>query len=150
MDGRPPVEGHGPAAQTELRTFLIADIRGYTTYTREHGDEDAAELAGAFAASVREVVAGHVVFVFARQALRAAVELQDRFAESGLARPVGIGLDAGEAVPVEGGYRGGALNLAARLSSRARPGEILPSEAVIHLVGYGVDLAALCLSDHSA
>ncbi len=46
---------------------------------------------------------------------------------------VGIGIDAGEAVPVEGGYRGGALNLAARLCSRARGGEILTSETVVSL-----------------
>ena len=35
---------------------------------------------------------------------------------------VGIGLDAGEAVRVDGGYRGGARNVAARLSSLAGPG----------------------------
>jgi peptide/nickel transport system substrate-binding protein len=46
---------------------------------------------------------------------------------------VGIGLDAGEAVAVEGGYRGGALNLAARLCAQAKAGEVLASEAVIHL-----------------
>jgi branched-chain amino acid transport system substrate-binding protein len=36
-------------------------------------------------------------------------------------------------VPTEGGYRGGALNLAARLCSIARPGQILASEAITHL-----------------
>ena len=46
---------------------------------------------------------------------------------------LGIGLDSGEAVPTEGGYRGGALNLAARLCSIAQPGEIFASEAVVHL-----------------
>jgi hypothetical protein len=46
---------------------------------------------------------------------------------------VGIGLDAGEAIPVEGGYRGSALNLAARLCAQAGPGQTLASEAVIHL-----------------
>ena len=46
---------------------------------------------------------------------------------------VGVGLDAGEAVPTEGGYRGGALNLAARLCSVATPGQILASERVVHL-----------------
>jgi hypothetical protein len=47
---------------------------------------------------------------------------------------VGIGLDAGEAVPLpDGGYRGGALNLAARLCSIAAPGQILASEGVVHL-----------------
>ena len=46
---------------------------------------------------------------------------------------VGIGLDAGEAVPVEGGYRGAALNLAARLCGQARAGEILATREVTHL-----------------
>jgi ABC-type oligopeptide transport system substrate-binding subunit/class 3 adenylate cyclase len=146
VEGQPPANGDEPSPSTELRTFLIADVRGWTAYTREHGDEAAAELAAAFATSVRDVVGDHggyllelrgdealVVFVSARQALRASVELQARFTDSGLARPVGIGLDAGEAVPVEGGYRGGALNLAARLCSRAEGGEILASETVIHL-----------------
>ncbi len=51
------------------------------------------------------------------------------------ALPVGIGLDAGEAIPVEGGYRGAALNLAARLCGLAGPGEVLASDAVVHLAG---------------
>jgi class 3 adenylate cyclase len=46
---------------------------------------------------------------------------------------VGIGLDAGEAVQVDGGYRGGALNLAARLCSQAKAGEVLVSQGVVHL-----------------
>ena len=135
----------GPAApHTDLRTFMIADIRGYTTYTREHGDEVGAALASQFGEIVAEVVPRHegflvelrgdealVVFVSARKALRAAVELQERFAA--LPRGVGIGLDAGEAIPVGSGYRGTALNLAARLSAQAAAGETLASEAVIHL-----------------
>jgi len=140
------VERAGDGTGTELRTFLIADIRGYTTYTREHGDEAAGALAAQFAATVREVAeAGDgfllelrgdealVVFVSARNALRAAVAMQARFRETDLPRGVGIGLDAGEAVAIEGGYRGGALNLAARLCAQAKAGEVLASEAVIHL-----------------
>jgi class 3 adenylate cyclase/ABC-type transport system substrate-binding protein/streptogramin lyase len=139
-------EGGDGGRGTELRTFLIADVRGYTTYTREHGDEAAGELAARFAEAVREVVERNegfllelrgdealVVFVSARQALRAAVAVQRRIEEIGLERGVGIGLDAGEAVAVEGGYRGGALNLAARLCAQAKAGEVLASEAVIHL-----------------
>ena len=132
--------------ETELRTFLIADIRGYTTYTREHGDEAGAALASRFADLVAEVVSARdglllelrgdealVVFVSARKALRAALDLQARFAAAELPRGVGIGLDAGEAIPVGNGYRGSALNLAARLCAEAGPGETLASEAVIHL-----------------
>jgi DNA-binding beta-propeller fold protein YncE len=77
-------------------------------------------------------------FDSARQAILAATHAQDRFLEETVADPsfplpVGIGLDAGEAVPLEAGYRGGALNLAARLCGRAGPGEILASQGVVHL-----------------
>jgi len=67
------------------------------------------------------------------------VELQRRLrtpsGEDGRVFPVGVGvgLDAGEAVATEGGYRGGALNLAARLCSVAAPGQVLASESVVHL-----------------
>ncbi len=37
------LEDRGPPAAGELRTFLIADVRGYTRFTVEHGDEAAAE-----------------------------------------------------------------------------------------------------------
>src|SRR5205823_2291893 len=54
-------------------------------------------------------------------------------ADPSLPLTVGMGLDAGEPIPVRGGYRGGALNLAARLCSIAGAGEILASEGVTHL-----------------
>jgi peptide/nickel transport system substrate-binding protein len=138
-------------APAEIRSFLIADVRGYTLFTQERGDEAAAKLAAKFAQVAREQVearGGQVlelrgdealcVFTSPRQAIRAAVDLQDRFVEETVADPsvplaVGIGLDAGEAVPVEGGYRGGALNLAARLCGQAGPGEILATREIVHL-----------------
>lgn len=137
----------GPA----LRIFLIADVRGYTTFTQERGDEAAAALAARFASIARgtlEAAGGAglelrgdevlAVFTSARQAIRAATELQAAFVEATIADPtlplpVGIGLDAGEAVQVEDGFRGGALNLAARLCAVAGAGEILASQEVVHL-----------------
>ena len=134
-----------------IRTFLIADVRGYTLFTQERGDEAATKLAARFAGIAREAVDDHggsvielrgdealAVFDSARQAIRAATVLQQRFLEETesdptLPLPVGIGLDAGEAVPLESGYRGGALNLAARLCGRAGPGEILASQGVVLL-----------------
>ncbi len=138
---------------------MIADIRGYTSFTRTAGDEEAARLAATFAEVVREGVeasGGDVVelrgdealavFGSARNAIRAAVELQQVFGDEyavdpGLPMRVGIGLDAGEAVPVEDGYRGAALNFAARLCAAAGPGEILASEGVVHLAGAMSDLS---------
>jgi DNA-binding NarL/FixJ family response regulator/class 3 adenylate cyclase len=136
-----------------INAFLIADIRGYTSFTEAHGDAEAARLAGAFAELARDVVEAHTgsllelrgdealcLFRSARAAIAAAIDMQNHFAKWALSDPdtpllVGIGLDVGEALPVEGGYRGGALNLAARLCSQAGPGEILASNMVIHLAG---------------
>ena len=138
-------------ADADVHAFLIGDIRGWTSFTQEHGDEVAARLAARFAEVAREVVEDHrgrvvelrgdevmAVFGSPRSAIRAAVALQQRFVEESTADPslpltVGIGLDAGEAVAVEGGYRGGALNVAGRLQARARAGEVLASREIVHL-----------------
>src|SRR5258708_127954 len=150
----PPLPGAG------ILTFLIADVRGYTAFTQSRGDEAAGRLAAKFAEIAREGVEAHggevielrgdealAVFASAREALRAAVDLQLVLADEveldgSLPLHVGIGLDAGEAVRVDGGYRGGALNLAARLCSQARAGEILTSQGVTHLARAldGIDL----------
>jgi hypothetical protein len=80
--------------RSALLTFLIADVRGYTSFTVEQGNEAAARLASTFAAIARAVVAARdaevielrgdealAVFPSARHALYAAVELQARFRE---------------------------------------------------------------------
>ena len=125
---------------SRVLTFLIADVRGYTSFTQARGDEAAARLAATFAEIAREGVEARggdvielrgdealAVFESAPEAMRAAVDLQLVFADEVELHPelplrVGIGLDAGAAVPVEEGYRGAALNLAARLCSKAGPG----------------------------
>ena len=135
-----------------VRTFLIADVRGYSRYTEEFGDEAAARLIARFAELVGEGVEARggelvefrgdealAVFTSARQAIRAAVDLQAEFeeAESDTDLPlrVGIGLDSGEAVPVDGGYLGAALNVAARLCGRAHGGEVLMTDSTSRLAG---------------
>jgi class 3 adenylate cyclase/tetratricopeptide (TPR) repeat protein len=136
-----------------VQTFLIADMRGYTSFTATHGDEAAARLASRFAQLARAVVGergGQVLelrgdeimaaFASARQALRATVELQSRWQGEGQMHPgarvpIGAGLDAGEAVPAEGGFRGSALNLTGRLCSLAGPDEVIASDTLIHLAG---------------
>ena len=148
-----PAAGPAPSARllSPLQTFLLADVRGYTVFTQRFGDEKAAELVGRFATATRAVVeqeGGAVlelrgdealcVFGSPRQALRAAVALQRRYVEETrrnpeLPMPVGIGIDIGEAVAVEGGYRGGALNVAARLCAMAGAGEILATAETVHL-----------------
>src|SRR5207253_821158 len=106
----------GAGEAVGVRTFLIADLRGYTRYSDEHGDEAASALARRFAAIAHDAVSaqgGEVVelrgdealcvFASARSAVRGAVELQRRArvraeGEPALPLGVGIGLDAGVAV----------------------------------------------------
>jgi DNA-binding NarL/FixJ family response regulator/class 3 adenylate cyclase len=134
-----------------VRAFLIADMRGWTRLTHDRGDEEAGRVAGRFAELTRAAIQPFdgnllelrgdevlVVFDSVRQAIRAGIALQARYVAPGGSidpLPVGIGLAAGEAVEVEGGYRGGALNLAARLSARAGAGEVLVSEETRQLAG---------------
>ena len=140
--------------EPHVLTFLIADVRGYSRYTEEYGDEAAARLAATFVDLVADGVEAHggtlievrgdeglAVFSSARQAIRAAVDLQAKFAdetdtESELPLRVGIGIDSGEAVQLEdGSYRGAALNVAARLCGRAHAGEVIVSAGTSRLAG---------------
>jgi class 3 adenylate cyclase len=141
-------------ARSDVRTFLIADVRGYSRYTEEYGDEAAARLTARFVEIVEEGVQAHdgelievrgdeglTVFTSARQAIRAAVDLQAHFgeateAETELPLRVGIGIDSGEAVRLpDGSFRGAALNVAARLCGRANGGEVIVSAATSRLAG---------------
>ena len=144
-----PLESLRPGGRGSVeRTFLIADVRGYTRFTRERGDAEAARLATTFAALARDAVearSGRVielrgdealaVFGTPSQAVRAATELLAACADEAAVDPslpllVGVGIDLGEAVPVEDGFRGAALNTAARLCSQARGGQMLVTSLV--------------------
>ena len=151
--GSQPPGAEGGPDEGQIQTFLIADIRGYTFFSQEHGDEAAGQLASRFAAVTTQVIeaGGGIVlelrgdealctFSTTRRAIRAAIELQARLrtetlSDPTLPLPVGIGIDTGEAVAVAGGFRGRALNLAARLCGSARAGEILASREAIHMAG---------------
>lgn len=141
-----------PTLTAAILVFLIADIRGYTRFTQEHGDAAAARLTTRFselAHSIADQYDGRIVevrgdevlavFASARQALLAAHTLQARCAEEAAVHPdlplaIGVGMDVGEPIPMEdGGYRGAALNRAARLCSVAGPGDVLVSTGIAYI-----------------
>jgi hypothetical protein len=133
------------------RPFLSQTSAATRPTRRNEATRPAARLAASFAAIANDVVESQggkvlelrgdealAVFGSPRQALKAALELHDRIADGSHSKDVGpfsigIGIDAGEAVAVDTGFRGGALNTAARLCSLARPGETLCTEVVKHL-----------------
>lgn len=130
------------------KTFLFADVRGFTRFTQEHGDAATAAMIQTFLGTAATALGdrGEVVetrgdeviaaFQSTRAALEAAIEMQRALASNEAGPiPVGIGIDIGEAVPVGDGYLGNALNLASRLCGAAGAGEILTTREVAHVAG---------------
>ena len=122
-------------------TFLIADLAGYTALAGAHGDVDAAQAAGRFAAlaemalvdsRVVKTVGDAVIAVATKPEgavhtalrLKALVEAEDLFPD------VSMGLASGPAVEQNGDYFGQTVNIAARVCSRADPGQILCTGAL--------------------
>jgi hypothetical protein len=135
---------------TTTKTFLIADVRGYTAFRERRGDAAAGILAGRFAEITREVVEsfdGLVVefrgdeavgvFDSPRAALGAAVELQRRLVEAtcqdeSCPLPTGIGLD-GRSGPRREQLPRRRSEPCGQAMRIAGPGEMPASHEVIHL-----------------
>jgi class 3 adenylate cyclase/outer membrane protein assembly factor BamB len=123
--------------------LLFADLRGYSAYVEKHGDEAAVALLDRYRRLVREVVASHdgaeirtegdsfyVVFPLASSAVRAGLGILEAARAAEPKIDVGIGVQAGETSEGDEGPIGSAVNIAARVCSQARPGELLVTDTV--------------------
>jgi adenylate cyclase len=130
----------GRSGRVPAMCFL--DLVGYTQVTEERGDATAAGLAETLALlvgrSAREYGGvpvkwlGDGVMVWFREpagAVRSALELVEQLPEAGLP-PAHVGVAAGPVVVQGGDYFGRTVNLAARIASRAGPGQVLVSQSV--------------------
>jgi adenylate cyclase len=139
------LERAGLARRRPVRPPAIAflDLSGYTKLTEERGDRAAAELAGRLIEIVHEFAhrrGGRVVKLFGdgvmfhfpdpAQGVRCGLELVDRIPEVGLPR-ARVGLHTGPVVFQHGDYFGRTVNIAARITDHARPGEVLVSDQVV-------------------
>lgn len=138
------------------RTFLFADLCGYTALTEVHGSGEAADVVERFlrlasatirpGASFLERVGDEVVIVAAEAAaaVTTALALRDAIAREPLFPAVRAAIHAGPVVQRAGGYVGAALNVGARLTALASPGQILCTEPVRRAVRLaGVSYRAL-------
>jgi adenylate cyclase len=120
----------------------FVDLTGYTRLTEERGDAAAAELAGRLAALVESISRRHggrpvrwlgdggmLVFREPADAVAAATDMVAQAKHSGLP-PAHIGIHCGPVVFQDGDIYGSTVNIAARLSARATPGEVLVSKPV--------------------
>lgn len=134
-------------------TILFSDIRGFTEYTNQYGDEAAFRVLQHHNALVRRQIerfGGHVVktqgdsfmvsFTTARGAILCAIAVQRAIAESnqdqeGTRIAVGIGINTGEPIQEGGDFFGSTVNLAARICAVAGPGQVLISETTRFVAG---------------
>ena len=121
------------------------DLSGFTALTQAHGDDQAAKLAVRLYDLVQETATarggravkflGDGVMLHFREpsdAVAAALDLVDAIPDAGLPQ-ARVGITAGPVVFRDGDYFGSAVNIAARMTDYARPGEVLVSETVAEL-----------------
>jgi len=137
--------------QTELGTFLFADLRDYTAFVEGEGDRAAARLIASYRALIRERLPAfsgaevktegdsfYIVFRSPSQAIGFGADvLEAARAATGGERAglrFGVGIHAGETVPLEGQFVGSAVNVAARVGALAGEGELLITDTVRGLV----------------
>jgi len=121
------------------RTFVFADLSGFTNYTAAHGDDAAAFVLSRFRSVVRQVASDRgvrvakwlgdgcmIVAVDQNDGVTAALELDERARKECAPLALRVGIASGYALLFEGDdYVGLAVNLAARLCDAAGPYEVL-------------------------
>lgn len=138
-------------------TVLFTDVEGSTDLGARAGDQSAREVLRAQEELIRTKLTEYggreikslgdglmIAFTSARQAVGCAVAIQraleqQRLEDAGGVPPVRMGLNAGEAIQEGDDLFGSAITAAARISAKARGGEILISEVVRALVGTYTD-----------
>lgn len=125
------------------RSFAFIDLSGFTRYTDQEGDGAAVEVLTDFRSRVREIAARRgvriakwlgdgamLVAVDPEPLTEAIVDMESAF--DGAPLPLRAGLSSGPVILFEGDdYIGAAVNLAARLCTKADPGEVLATASMI-------------------
>jgi class 3 adenylate cyclase len=126
-----------------MTAILFADIADSTALTETLGDAAFRAKARDLDAALRGIIRDHAgttidaktlgdgvlaTFASASQAITAALACASAGDDAGL--PLHLGLHAGDVIREDNNVFGGAVNIAARVSAQAAPGEVLVSDIV--------------------
>ena len=124
-------------------TFVFADLAGFTALTEAHGDERAADVALEFCAEINRrlpddaedlKMLGDACLLrvgSAADAVRVGLELTRDLARRHGFPDVRVGMHTGSAARRGGDWFGSAINIAARVSSQAGPGDVVLTAATL-------------------
>lgn len=137
-------EPRSAAAEASFRTVLFTDLVASTELTQRLGDEASQDMLRRHDAIVRMALGRHGgreikhtgdgimgSFGSAVAAVRAGLEIQEKLVETQIGAR--IGLNAGEPIVEGADLFGGVVQLAARITDRAAPGQVLVSNVVREL-----------------
>jgi class 3 adenylate cyclase len=159
---QPDVARPARDASSGTAVILFADIADSTALTERIGDAAFRERARALETALRSAItdAGGtavegkllgdgVLAVF--DSARAAIDGALRCAEAGDGRglPLHLGVHAGDVIRDRGNIYGGAVNIAARVSDAAAPGEVLVSDIVRGLARTSAGMSFDDRGDHN-
>jgi len=133
---------------TRHHTFLFADLAGYTALTEAMGDENAADLAGEFCATVRDLAAEHEIEAIKTigdalmlragdpvAAIRLGLHVVNEVGGRHYWPTVRVGMHTGPATERTGDWFGSTVNVAARVSGIAGGGEVVLTESTREAAG---------------
>jgi len=153
-------EDHRISADTAFRTIVFTDLEDSTPLNQRLGDDAYVELLETHDELMDSCLGSHggmhvkhtgdglmASFASVTKAVQCMIEMQRALAEHNTARPAApllsrMGAAAGEPVSRGDDLFGAAVNLAARLSSHARPGQIVVASVVRDLAigkGFGFE-----------
>jgi class 3 adenylate cyclase len=150
MPATPATKSTGP--ERKWVTVMFTDIANSTGLTEDLGDDEWSRILSSHRELVRNLFVGHggeVVgtqgdgclgrFPTPAEAVLCAVEVQKEIAhtrdDTNFPLQVRIGIHAGEAVEDDGDLVGRVVNVAARVTTETKPGEILVTEPVADYLG---------------
>ena len=127
--------------------MCFLDLSGFTRLTDQRGDDAAAEMAATLSRLVQRSAHEHggrivkrlgdgVMLFFDRpaDALIGSLDMAERVPAAGLPQ-AHVGVDAGPVIVQDGDYFGSTVNVASRIASYARAGEVLASERAVEAAG---------------
>ncbi|MDO1449202.1 adenylate/guanylate cyclase domain-containing protein [Rhodocytophaga aerolata] len=141
--------------------ILVADLAGYTALTEAHGSFSAAQIVDKYLQIVNNSLTGSsrlvervgdevvIIAEIARDLVETALRLRQLANEENNFLAIHAGIHIGDLLERNGSFFGTAINLASRIASISKGGQILCSASIIKEVAEASNIEFTCLGEVS-